>query len=80
MSQKQRGFERVDLKDSSKGIKLIEDFDLNWATGKIIAVKFNIVIKSKNNMTWSLFLPSVLEVRESYDKSLAETTEAILKK
>ena len=80
MSQKQRGFERVDLKDSSKGIKLIEDFDLNWATGKIIAVKFNTVIKSKNNMTWSLFLPSVLEVRESYDKSLAETTEAILKK
>lgn len=72
MSRDQRGFERVDLNDSSKGIKLIDGFDFDQNVGKIITVKYNELIKSKNSDTYSLFLPSVEEIREGYDKSLAD--------
>jgi len=77
MSRDQRGFERVDLEDSSKGIKLIEGFDFEWAVGSIIAVKFNAMIKGADKDTYSLFLPSMLEVRSPDDKSVADSIEKI---
>ena len=77
MKRDKRGFIRVDENDSSKGLQLIDGFDFDQDTGKIIAVKYNELIKSKTSDTYSLFLPSVLEVRESYDKSSADTLDKI---
>jgi ATP-dependent DNA ligase len=72
MKRNDRGFERVDENDSSRGLKLIDGFNPDQNVGKIMAVKYNELIKSKNSDTYSLFLPSVLEVRESFDKSSAD--------
>ena len=77
MSREQRGFTRVDENDSSKGIKLIENFDFDWAVGKIITVKFNSMIKGEDKDTYSLFLPSMIEVRSKDDKSTADSLEKI---
>ncbi len=73
MKRKQRGFERVDPNDSSKGIQLIEGFDLDQHIGKIIATKFSYVIGD------SLYLPSCLEIREPSDKNFPDNNEKIRK-
>jgi hypothetical protein len=71
MSDAQRGFERVDVNDSSKGIKLIDDFDLNKYNGKIAAVKYSYRIGD------SLYLPSFIEIRDESDKAVADNSEKI---
>lgn len=76
LSREERGFQRVDVNDSAKGIELIDGFDFDQYTGKIAAVKFNYVIESKNKDTYSLFLPTLLEVRE--DKTEADNLEKIM--
>ncbi len=68
MKRHERGLERVDLNDSSKGLQVIDGFDFDQFTGKISAVKYNEVIKSKSRDTYSLFLPNVLEIRDKSDK------------
>lgn len=73
----ERGYERVDQNDSSAGIRLIPNFDLNQYTGKIITVRYNELIKSEGKDTWSLFLPRFIEVRE--DKTEADSFEKIKK-
>jgi len=71
LSDKQRGFERVDLNDSSKGLKLIEGFDPDDYINKIGAVKYSYVIGD------SLYLPSLLEIRELSDKNVADDSVKI---
>ena len=73
----QRGYERVDENDSALGIKLIEGFDPAINLGKIAAIKFNYVISKKGSATKSLNLPNIIEIRESFDKSVADTLEEI---
>jgi len=77
LTMEQRGFERVDLNDSSKGIQLIEGFNPNDYIGKIAAVKFTEVSKNKKNNNYSLYIPSVIEIRE--DKTTADDLQTILK-
>jgi len=77
MSREQRGLMRVDPNDSSKGVKLIEGFDFEWAVGSIITVKFNSMIKGADKDTYSLFLPSMIEIRSPDDKSVADSLEKI---
>jgi hypothetical protein len=72
MKRHDRGLEPVDPDDSSKGLRVIPGFDFDQFTGKIAAVKYNEVIKSKNNDFYSMFLPNVLEVRSSSDKTQAD--------
>ena len=71
----ERGLERVDLNDSSKGLKPIEDFDFRQYIGKIIAVKYNEKITSKNKDGYSLFIPKIDEIRE--DKKEADHSKDI---
>jgi len=78
LSREQRGFERVCKEDSAKGIQLIHDFDFNQYIGKIAAVKFSYVIKSKGKNTHSLFLPTLIEIREKYDKDTADDFNKIM--
>jgi len=79
MKRHERGLERVDLNDSSKGLKVIDDFDFDQFNGKIIAVKFNEILKSDKKEEYSLFLPSILEIRDASDKSEADTFDKIKK-
>ncbi len=77
MKRHERGLERVDQNDSSKGLQLIDGFDFDQHIGKIAAVKYNELIKSKSNDTYSLFLPNVLEVRDRSDKTQADDIKKI---
>jgi hypothetical protein len=78
LTHEQRGFRRKDQNDSSQGLELIPDFNLDQYTGKIAAVKFNSVIKSKSQQHYSLFLPSLVEIRDASDKSEADDLQKIL--
>jgi DNA ligase-1 len=80
LTMAQRGLERVDLNDSSKGWKPIDGFDLNQYNGKIVATKFNELLPADENGIHSLFLPSVEEIRESFDKQTADDLKTILNK
>lgn len=73
-----RGFERVDENDSSKGIKLIDGFDFDQYNGKIATVKYNELIKSKDSDIYSLFLPSIIDIREAFDKDQADDIKKIM--
>lgn len=75
LTDAQKGFERVDPEDSSKGIKLIDGFNLNQYNGKIVSVIFNGLIESKSKDTFSLFLPKFDDFR--FDKDEADTLERI---
>lgn len=75
MTESERGLERVDIMDASKGLKVIDDFDFNKYTGKIITVEFNELIKAKDKEGYSLFLPRIKEFRE--DKIEADDLEYI---
>ena len=77
LTMEQRGFRRVDPNDSSKGIELIPGFNADDNIGKIVAVKFNEVANNKTGKVKSLNLPSIIEIRESFDKSLADTLAQI---
>jgi len=79
MKRHERGLERVDENDSSKGLRVIKDFDFDQFTGKIAAVKYNEVIKSKTNTHYSMFLPNVLEIRDRSDKTQADDFTKIKK-
>ncbi len=79
MKRNERGLERLDPDDSSKGLKIIDDFDFDQFNSKIIAVKFNEITKSKSKDEYSLFLPSILEIRDSSDKSQADSWDKIKK-
>lgn len=74
-SDEQRGFKRVDENDSSKGLKLIEGFDINSYIGKIVTGRFNELITSQSKDTWSLFLPRLISFRN--DKTEADNFEYI---
>ena len=78
LSMAQRGLERVDMNDSSKGWKPIEDFDLNQYNQKIVALKYNTIQKAENSETYSLFIPKIIEIREAFDKQTADSLEEIL--
>lgn len=79
MKRHMRGLERVDEKDSSKGLKVIDGFDFDHYTGKIITVKFNEVIDNKANpKIKSLFIPNIIDVREPFDKPVADDLKTIL--
>lgn len=71
----ERGLERVDINDSSKGLKPIENFNFDQYTGKIIAVKYNEKITSKDKDGYSLFIPKIEEIRE--DKKEADHSKDI---
>lgn len=77
LSLNQRGYRRVDPNDSSKGIELIPGFNADDNVGKIAAIKFNEVANNKTGKVKSLNFPSIIEIRESCDKSLAETLAQI---
>ena len=62
ITDKQRGFERVDPNNSAKGLKLIEGFDPNIFMNKIYTVKYNKLSKDKTGKP-SLSLPSIMEER-----------------
>lgn len=79
LSMEQRGLERVDLNDSSKGWKSIEGFDMNQYTGKIVALKYNELMSANDKGIYSLFLPIIEEIRESFDKQEADSLEKIIK-
>lgn len=79
LSMEQRGLERVDMNDSSKGWKPIDGFDLNQYNKKVVALKFNTIQKAENSDTYSLFIPKIMEIRESFDKIEADDLETILK-
>ena len=78
LTHEQRGLRRVSQEDSSKGLEAIPGFDPNQYIGKVAAVKFNSVIKSKDNDFYSLFLPSLVEIRDPADKSTADDLDKIL--
>lgn len=75
MKRNERGLEPVDKDDLTKGLKLIEGFDLDYYTGNIITVRFNEVLQSKDG-SYSLFLPRIVEVRD--DKTVADDLDYIL--
>ena len=75
MKRWQRGLVPVDDKDMSKGLKLMNNFDLNCYTGKIITVEFNGVLAKKGSDGLSLFLPVIIEVRD--DKDVADDSNYI---
>jgi len=77
MQRHQRGLEPVDPNDMSKGLRLIENFDLDVYTNKIITVEFNSLLKPKADGTSALFLPVIVEVRD--DKTEADNYETIAK-
>jgi len=76
LSDLERGFERVDITDSSKGIKLMDGFDCNQYLGMIVAVKFSYVIGE--GPIKSLYLPSLIEIRDLSDKSVADDSAKII--
>lgn len=75
MKRHQRGLEPVDPKDASKGLKLIDGFDLDACVGQIITVEFNQLLRPKADGTSALFLPVVVEFRT--DKREADTYDTI---
>lgn len=76
LTEAERGLERADINDASKGLKVIDDFDFNKYTGKIITVEFNELIQNKTDeKTYSLFLPRIKEFRE--DKTEADSLDYI---
>lgn len=77
LSDYERGFERLDNADSSKGLSLVCGFDGNRYIGSIISVKFNELIQSESKETYSLFLPRFIEIR--HDKTEADSLETIKK-
>lgn len=78
-----RGLQRVDENDMSKGLMLREDindidtFFNETYNGKIVVIKYNEVIKSEGKDKYSLFLPIFEEIR--HDKDEADTLERLLK-
>lgn len=78
LSDADRGFERIDDNDSSKGLALLRGFDSSRYNGTIITVKYNEVITSESKDTHSLFLPRVEEL-ERQDKNEADKLDKILK-
>jgi ATP-dependent DNA ligase len=78
LSMAQRGLQRVDEEDSSKGWGPIPCFDLNQYTGLIAAIKFNTLMVEKEDGTRSLFLPKIVEIRDPSDKREADSIEDIL--
>lgn len=77
-SDDMRGFERVDVNDSSKGIQLKNGFDCNCYNGKIFKVIFNEVIDNEKG-GYSLFLPRLAENYPRIDKDVADDFETIMK-
>jgi hypothetical protein len=77
LTMAQRGLERVDLKDSSKGWKPIEGFDLNQYNDKIAALKFNDLMEPDEDGIYSLFIPIIMEIREKFDKQEADNLQKI---
>lgn len=77
LSREERGFERVDPDDFRKGIQLIEGFDVNKYTGRIVSVSFNELCTSKGKEKASLYLPTLAEIRT--DKTVADDFETITK-
>lgn len=77
LSMDQRGFQRIDLNDSAKGIILKDNHDNDANIGRIINAKFNELSKNKNG-TPSLSLASFVEFRDDVNK--AETYEEIVNK
>jgi ATP-dependent DNA ligase len=81
LSRDQRGLQRVDEADMTKGLMLredlisIDDFFNREYKEKIVAVLYNEVISSGGKDTYSLFLPRFVEVR--YDKDEADTLERL---
>lgn len=74
----EKGFERVDSDDSSKGYKLIDGFNPDDNIGKIMACKFNeIMYSKKEGDTHSLFSAHALEIREPHDKNEADDFQKI---
>ncbi len=78
LSMEQRGLERVDMNDSSKGWQPIQGFDRNQYKDKIIAIKYNSIMQEDENGVRSLFLPKIEEIRESYDKREADSLAKLL--
>ena len=80
MKREMRGLERVDLNDSSKGIRPIENFNFDHYTGKVIAIKYNALIESETKPGLkSLFIPNIIEVRDPSDKPKADLLSEIKK-
>lgn len=77
MKRHERGLERIDENDSSKGLRVIDGFNFDKDIGKIAAVKFNELITRKDVEGYSLFLPSILEIRD--DKTVADDLSKIKK-
>jgi len=75
MARKDRGLEPVDPNDASKGLRLIEGFDLNHYTGSIITIEFNSLLRPKADGTSALFLPVIIEKR--LDKTVADDYKTI---
>ena len=78
MKRHERGLERVDENDSSRGLQVIDGFDFDQFTGKVAAVKYNEMSLNKQG-GYSLFLPNVLEIRDASDKSFPDDFEKIKK-
>ncbi len=78
MKRHERGLERVDPNDSSKGLKIIDGFDFEQFTGKVAAVKYNEMSCNKQG-SYDLFLANVLEIRDASDKSFPDDFEKIKK-
>ena len=79
LSREQRGLVRVDENDFSKGIRPSMPADILFNEsykGKIMAVSYNEVIKSKERSTYSLFLPVFNEIR--IDKTEPDTLKRLL--
>ena len=78
MKRHERGLERVDPNDSSKGLKVIDGFDFDQFTGKVAAIKYNEMSKNKQGI-YDLFLANVLEIRDASDKSFPDNFVKIKK-
>jgi ATP-dependent DNA ligase len=76
ISREQRGLEPIDKNDISKGLKIIDGFDFNQYTGKIMAIEYNELIQSEHREEYSMFLPIFIEVRN--DKSEADSLERLM--
>ena len=81
LSRFDRGLERVDESDMSKGLRLrsditdIDTFFKETYMSKIIAVKCNDLSKADGNDYWTLSHPVYVEVRD--DKNKADTLERL---
>ena len=78
MKRHDRGLERVDPDDSSKGLKVIDGFDFDQFTGKVGAVKYNEMSKNKQG-EYDLFLANILEIRDASDKPFPDDFPKIKK-